>query len=250
MISICDAMKKLFTAFLFLSVFFAALAGEKPRVYLQTYLVSAYLWRGQRNAGVSLQPVAGIKWQGLHFYAWGNVQLCPPSGEPVKHEIDFFLKYTIRNFTVGLKDVYVNTRGTGFFSFGSIPHAANGLDVLLAYDCKYASLEWTTTIAGYDGYNHSGKRSYGSYLIVSAPFSFAWFDWTAQVGIVPYYCSRYSDDASSGFHVNMCALKMAHTFSFKSDISLTPYAQMMVNPSSRKAFFQIGARFLFSPGQK
>lgn len=89
-------MKKLFTAFLFLSVFFAALAGEKPRVYLQTDLVSAYLWRGQRNAGVSLQPVAGIKWQGLHFYAWGNVQLCPPSGEPVKHEIDFFLKYTIR----------------------------------------------------------------------------------------------------------------------------------------------------------
>ena len=59
-------------------------------------------------------------------------------------------------------------------------------------------LEWTTTIAGYDGYNHSGKRSYGSYLIIGTPFRLAWLDWNAQVGIVPYYCSRYSDVRSEG----------------------------------------------------
>lgn len=226
-----------------------SIAQDSLKVYLQTDLTSVYLWRGQRNTGMALQPVAGLKWRGLDFYAWGNVQLSPPSGEPVKYEIDLFLKYAItKHLTMGLKNVYVNTRGDGAFSFGSIPHAANGLDVFASYDFKYVNAEWSTTIAGYDGYNHSGKRAYGSYLTINAPFSAAWFDWTATVGIVPYYCSRYSDDHSHGFHVNMCSLKMAHTFSFpRANISLTPYATFMVNPSARTAYFQIAARFLFAP---
>lgn len=230
----------------------AAQAQQRPEAYIQTDLVSSYLWRGQRNTGASIQPVLGVKWRGVHFYVWANEQLNPPSGEPVKHEIDFFLKYSVtRALTVGLKDVYVNTRGDGFFSFGSIPHAANGLDVLISYDFRYVNLEWTTTIAGYDGYNHSGHRAYGSYLIVNAPFSFAWLDWNAQIGIVPYYCSRYSDDVSGGFHVNMCALKASHTFTFpKAGIALTPYTQFMVNPSSRKAYVQAGVRFLFDPATR
>lgn len=241
---------------LLLSVFFMILsslnAQERPEAYLQADLTTAYLWRGQKNAGVSLQPVAGLKWQGLHLYLWGNEQLSPPSGSPVKHEIDFFLKYSIcPQLTVGLKDVYVNTRGVGIFSYGHIPHAANGLDVIVAPDFKYVNLEWTTTIAGYDGYTKSGKRSYGSYLIVGAPFEFAYLDWTAQVGIVPYYCSRYSDDRSGGFHFNMCAIKASHTFSFnKSGISITPYTQFMLNPSANTAYFQLGARFLFNPAAR
>lgn len=242
-------MKRTLLLVILTALFVPLMAQKRVQAYIQADLVSAYLWRGQKNAGVSFQPVLGLKWRGLHFYVWGNEQLSPPSGQPVKHEIDFFLKYSVtKNLTVGFKDVYVNTRGTGFFSFGSIPHAANGLDVLLAYDFRYVNLEWTTTIAGYDGYNHSGKRSYGSYLIVNAPFTLAWLDWNAQVGIVPYYCSRYSDDVSSGFHVNMCALKASHTFTFpRCGITLTPYTQLMVNPSSRKAYFQLGARFVFDP---
>lgn len=244
-------MKKIFllATFAFLAVL-AAPAQTRPQVYTQTDLTSAYLWRGEKNGGVSIQPVLGLKWRGLHVYAWGNVLLCPPSDKPDKHEIDLFLKYNVTPaLTVGFKDVYLNTRGDGVFSFGPIPHAANGLDAIVAYNFKYVSAEWTTTIAGYDGYNHKGKRSYGSYLLISAPFSWAKLDWDAQVGVVPYYCSRYSEDRSSGFHVNMCALKTSHTFGFpRSHIALTPYMQLMLNPSARTAHFQVGARFLFAPG--
>lgn len=228
-------------------------AREEVKPYMSIDLTSAYLWRGERNAGVSIQPVLGIKWKGLNFYAWGNEQLAPPADQkPVKHEIDLFLKYAItQSFTVGFKDVYLNTRGTGVFSFGSIPHAANGLDVLLNYDLKYVDLEWTTTIAGYDGYDRHGHRSYGSYLIVSAPLHYAHIDWTALVGIVPYYCSRYSDDVSNGFHVNMTAIKATHTFILdrKRALSIAPYMQFMVNPSSRTAYFQVGAHFSFEPAK-
>lgn len=224
-------------------------AQETVQTYIQTDLTSAYLWRGQKNAGVSLQPVAGIKWQGLHFYVWGNEQLCPPAGKPNKHEIDLFLKYTVcPHFTVGFKNVYLNTRGDGVFSFGHIPHAANGLDALAIFSCPYFSADWSTTIAGYDGYNHDGKRAYGSYLILAAPFKGAGLDWSAQLGIVPYYCSRYSDDDASGFHVNMCALKASHTYRLSDKAtSFTPYTQLMVNPSARTAYFQVGLQFRYDP---
>lgn len=245
-------MKRLIIAAVAAMAALAPSAQNRAEVYLQADLTSAYLWRGQRSAGFSLQPVAGVKWRGLHFYVWGNEQICPPSGEPVKHEIDYFLKYTpVKWFTVGLKNVYVNTRGRGFFSFGSIPHSANGLDAMVSFDLGVVNAEWSTTIAGYDGYDHAGRRAYGSYVTINAPFRTLRLDWNAQVGIVPYYCSRYSDDRSGGFHVNMCALKASHTFTFsRADISLTPYVQLMVNPSAAKGYFQAGARFAFTPAAR
>lgn len=237
-------MKKLILFALAIGAMNVAAAQDNPQVYLDADLTSAYLWRGQKNAGWSIQPVVGIKWKGGNFYIWGNEQLSPPAGQPVKHEIDFFLKYNVTPYlNVGLKDVYVNTRGDGFFSFGPIPHAANGLDVLLSCNLKYVNLDWSTTIAGYDGYDHHGNRSYGSYLAINAPFSWLQLDWNAQVGIVPYYCSRYSDDVSDGFHVNSCALKVAKKFSItKADLDVSPYFQFMVNPSARTSYFQVGVK--------
>ena len=86
-------------------------AGQPVQPYITADLTSAYLWRGQKNAGISIQPVLGIKWNGLNFYVWGNEQLSPPADQrPIKHEIDFFLKYQLTpNWNIGLKDVYVNT---------------------------------------------------------------------------------------------------------------------------------------------
>lgn len=243
-------MKRLLLSVLAAFALLSAIGQERLQAYVQTDLTSAYLWRGQKNAGVSLQPVAGLKWHGVNLYLWGNVQVTPPPGKPDKHEIDIFLKYSpCRAFTVGFKNVYLNTRGDGFLSYGSIPHAANGLDALLAFDLRYVNFEWTTTIAGYDGYNHSGRRAYGSYLVANAPFSLAGLDWNAQVGVVPYYCSRYSDDRASGFHVNMLALKASHTFTLSSTpgLSFTPYSQLMVNPSARTAYMQVALRVAFAP---
>lgn len=244
-------MKKTAAALLliFLTILPSA-AQEKLQAYMSADLVSSYLWRGHRIAGAGIQPVLGLKYRGLNFFIWGNEQLCPPSDEPIEHEINYFLKYSLTpDFVVGFKDVYINTRGDGFFSFGSIPHAANGLDVILAYNFKYVNLEWTTAIAGYDGYNHSGKRSYSSYLLITAPFSLGLLDWEAEMGIAPWYSTRYGD-CSDGFHVNMCCVKAAHSFCFtRSHIKLTPYTQLMVNPSVRKGYFMVGLNFSFNPSR-
>lgn len=245
-------MNKLLISIL-LSLFTLPLWADKTvNLYLQADLTSAYLWRGERPGGVSIQPSVGVRWKGMHAYLWGNVPLSPPAETPQEHEIDIVVEYTFKpGILVGIRNVYLNTRGNGFLSYGSIPHAANSLDVVAGYVNPHIEVEWTTTVAGYDGYNHNGKRAYGSYFLAIVPFNLYWFDWTARIGVVPYYCSRYSDDVADGFHVNMCSLKMAHSFFFTTcGISLTPYAQLMVNPSSRKAFFEAGVSFVLSPSRR
>lgn len=226
-----------------------AMAQDRVEPYARVDLTSTYLWRGYKVAGVSIQPEAGLRWKGASLYVWGNEEVAPAAGANAPHEIDLFLKYKFCDqLTVGLMNVYVSNRGDGFLSYGSIPHAANGLDATLSCNLKYATVDWSTTIAGYDGYNHDGKRAYGSYLQLGVPFRVSAFDCQAKVGIVPYYNTVYDLDRASGFHVNMCSLKASHTFKLLNDkADITPYTQLMVNPSSRNAFFQVGVSLGYDP---
>ena len=155
-------MKKI-TLFALLAAVCLALpvgAQERATAYSTVDLTNLYLWRGQRLADVSIQPVMGVKWRGLNFFVWGNTQVAPPAEEkPAKLEIDIFLKYQLtKRFNIALKDVYTNTRGDGFFSFGQIGKASHGVELVLNYDWRYFVTEWTTTIFGHDGLNKQGER--------------------------------------------------------------------------------------------
>lgn len=227
----------------------AAYGQDSLQAYARVNLTSAYLWRGYKVAGPSIQPEVGLRWKGFNLMAWGNEEFSSPKGVDAPHEIDLFLTYQpIQQLTVGFTNIYVSNRGNRFLSYGSIPHAANELDATLKLDLKYVNVDWSTTIAGYDGYNHDHKRAYGSYMVVSAPFSLPGFNCSANIGIVPYYNSIYDRDQSRGFHVNMCSLRAFHNFYFADgNMDITPYTQLMVNPSSRDAFFQVGVSFGYEP---
>lgn len=217
-------------------------SAVKP--YLTADLTNIYIWRGQRLAGVSIQPVMGIKWKGLNFFLWGNAQLSPQES-PEKYEIDILLKYQLTpRLNIALKDVYTNARGKGIFTYGKIGHASHGVEVVLNYDWKYFTTEWTTTVFGHDGLNHKGERSYSSYFLATVPFRISHVNFAGIVGVVPYYTSRY-DDNSAGFHVNMLSLKASYDIllSKNSGYTLPVYSQFMVNPSNRQAYFQVGCKF-------
>ena len=228
-----------------LSITSSAVAQERVTAYSTVDITNHYLWRGQRLADVSIQPVLGIKWRGLNFFAWGNTQVAPPANQdPVKFEIDLFLKYQLTpRFNVALKDVYTNTRGNGFFSYGRIGEASHGVELVLNYDWRYLITEWTTTIFGHDGLNKKGERSYSSYLLTTVPFRIGKVNFGAMLGVVPYYTSRY-DDNSSGFHVNMVSLKATYEIpiSQRSGYKLPVYSQFMVNPSNEQAYLQVGCK--------
>lgn len=230
-----------------LSITSSAVAQERVTAYSTVDITNHYLWRGQRLADVSIQPVLGIKWRGLNFFAWGNTQVAPPANQdPVKFEIDLFLKYQLTpRFNVALKDVYTNTRGNGFFSYGRIGEASHGVELVLNYDWRYLITEWTTTIFGHDGLNKKGERSYSSYLLTTVPFRIGKVNFGAMLGVVPYYTSRY-DDNSSGFHVNMVSLKATYDIpiSERSGYKLPVYSQFMVNPSNEQAYLQVGCKVI------
>lgn len=230
-----------------LSITSSAVAQERVTAYSTVDITNHYLWRGQRLADVSIQPVLGIKWRGLNFFAWGNTQVAPPANQdPVKFEIDLFLKYQLTpRFNVALKDVYTNTRGNGFFSYGRIGEASHGVELVLNYDWRYLITEWTTTIFGHDGLNKNGERSYSSYLLTTVPFRIGKVNFGAMLGVVPYYTSRY-DDNSSGFHVNMVSLKATYDIpiSERSGYKLPVYSQFMVNPSNEQAYLQVGCKVI------
>lgn len=230
-----------------LSIASSAVAQERVTAYSTVDITNHYLWRGQRLADVSIQPVLGIKWRGLNFFAWGNTQVAPPANQdPVKFEIDLFLKYQLTpRFNVALKDVYTNTRGNGFFSYGRIGEASHGVELVLNYDWRYLITEWTTTIFGHDGLNKKGERSYSSYLLITVPFRIGKVNFGAMLGVVPYYTSRY-DDNSSGFHVNMVSLKATYDIpiSERSGYKLPVYSQFMVNPSNEQAYLQVGCKVI------
>lgn len=233
--------------FVLLSITSSAVAQERVTAYSTVDITNHYLWRGQRLADVSIQPVLGIKWRGLNFFAWGNTQVAPPANQdPVKFEIDLFLKYQLTpRFNVALKDVYTNTRGNGFFSYGRIGEASHGVELVLNYDWRYLITEWTTTIFGHDGLNKKGERSYSSYLLTTVPFRIGKVNFGAMLGVVPYYTSRY-DDNSSGFHVNMVSLKATYDIpiSERSGYKLPVYSQFMVNPSNEQAYLQVGCKVI------
>ena len=230
-----------------LSITSSAVAQERVTAYSTVDITNHYLWRGQRLADVSIQPVLGIKWRGLNFFAWGNTQVAPPANQdPVKFEIDLFLKYQLTpRFNVALKDVYTNTRGNGFFSYGRIGEASHGVELVLNYDWRYLITEWTTTIFGHDGLNKKGERSYSSYLLTTVPFRIGKVNFGAMLGVVPYYTSRY-DDNSSGFHINMVSLKATYDIpiSERSGYKLPVYSQFMVNPSNEQAYLQVGCKVI------
>ena len=230
-----------------LSIASSAVAQERVTAYSTVDITNHYLWRGQRLADVSIQPVLGIKWRGLNFFAWGNTQVAPPANQdPVKFEIDLFLKYQLTpRFNVALKDVYTNTRGNGFFSYGRIGEASHGVELVLNYDWRYLITEWTTTIFGHDGLNKKGERSYSSYLLTTVPFRIGKVNFGAMLGVVPYYTSRY-DDNSSGFHINMVSLKATYDIpiSERSGYKLPVYSQFMVNPSNEQAYLQVGCKVI------
>ncbi len=206
-------------------------------------LVTNYLWRGQQNGGVSLQPTAGLGWKGLYLGLWGSFAIAPNERwEGTQEELDVVLSYTYKGFHVGVTDYYCFENGHPFFKYGGENDSAHTFEANIGYDFGFLSVNWYTNFAGNVGTNDEGKRMYSSYLELSAPFHLAHLDWTATLGVVPYHTHFYSSDDSHGFHINQVALKAEYPFTVRN-FNMAAYAQAMVNPSSRNFYFAAGFSF-------
>ena len=235
-------MRKFLMAVIAVMLMVPVFAQDELEATLGTDLVSGYIWRGQKLGSVSLQPTTGLSWKGLSLNAWGNFAIAPNEKyEQTDEEIDITLDYAFSNFHIGVTDFYNFNCGHPYFKYGGLGKSSHFFEGTVGYDFGFLAVNWSTTFAGQDGTNKSGDRAYGSYLQLDAPFQLAKINWTASLGVVPYYTNFYAADQSSGFHINQIALRGDYEIEFPH-FKLPVFGQLMANPSSRNLYYCFGIR--------
>lgn len=202
-------------------------------------VTSQYIWRGQDCGDLSLQPTLGIDWKGLSLSAWGSVGI---SNFKDTKELDLTLAYGIKGFNIGVTDYWFSDGGNmnGHYLAYKAHNTNHIFEGNIGYEHKYFSIQWFTNFAGNDGLTSKGKRAYSSYFELSAPFQFITCDWDATIGFVPYACDFYGTD---GFNVTNVSLKATKTFNIKQKLDIPVYANVIVNPCSKHAYFVVGTAF-------
>lgn len=226
-------------------------------------IVSAYIWRGQYNGGLSLQPDVEIGYDGentsLRIGAWGNIGASDwgfRKGLPTKKvdgedinpntyfvpELDIVGSFSFFGASVGFNHYYY-CDGSNFFSWQSVDNLdANGntstTEVWAGYNFGHsfgdkagAYINWYTTVAGQDlRYDENGdpKRAWSSYLEIGYDYTFEEIGLTlgAQVGLSPWESPLYGNEK---FACTNIALKLNKEWEL-DHVTFDLFAQGSVNP--------------------
>lgn len=215
----------------------SAMAQDTVETTVAADFVNQYIWRGQDLGNTAIQPTLGVAYKGLSLTAWGSVGVTEASDTK---EFDLTLAYTAGGFNIGITDYWFNQNGLDpdgrYFKYDA--HGTNHVfEANIGYDFGFASLQAYTNFAGNDGFNKDGKRAYSTYVELAAPFKLATVDWTASLGVVPFYTSFYGTE---GFAVTNLALKATKDIAITDKFSLPVFAGVVGNPCSQKAYLVFG----------
>lgn len=230
-------MKKIVLMAMMMATGWSAMAQDTVETTVAADFVNQYIWRGQDLGNTAVQPTLGVAYKGLSLTAWGSVGVTEASDTK---EFDLTLAYTAGGFNIGITDYWFNKNGLDpdgrYFKYDA--HGTNHVfEANIGYDFGFASLQAYTNFAGNDGFNKDGKRAYSTYVELAAPFKLATVDWTASLGVVPFYTSFYGTE---GFAVTNLALKATKDIAITDKFSLPVFAGVVGNPCSQKAYLVFG----------
>lgn len=217
-------------------------------------VVSAYLWRGIYNGGLSFQPTASVGFDALdeniqfRFGAWGSVgasdwkfqkglPLYPDDSNPNTYfvpELDIFGSVQLWGVTLGF---------THYYYFGGTPYFAkledaggSQTEIQIGYntgDLIPGNLyfNWYTMIAGNDVWydaNDVAHRAWSSYIELG--YDYTWEDYGltlgGQIGMSPWKSDVYSNEK---FAVVNLGVKLNKEWEFDV-VTLDLFAQGTFNP--------------------
>ena len=195
-----------------------SVAQDKVEFSATADVVSAYMWRGQKLGGASVQPSVGVSYKGLSLTAWGSIGF---DGDDDK-EIDFTLGYETGNFSISVTD-YWYPEYSGEHTF----------EAQVGYDFGFLAANWYTNIAGKNNEN-------ASYFTLTAPFSLIGLDWEAEVGATPWGTDYYGTDKFSVCDLSLGASK---EINITKSFSTTLFAKATYNPTAEKFYGTFGISF-------
>lgn len=219
--------------------------------------VSAYIWRGQYNGGLSFQPDVEVGFNAnneaikFRFGAWGSVgasdwkfkkgqaSYIDLDGNEINPntyfvpELDVFGNFTFYGATVGFTHYYY-FGGNPFFS--KLEEAGSQTEIQAGYSFEHffgqnAYFNWYTVVAGSDAnYDDEANatRAWSSYLEVGYDYTFEDLGLTlgAVVGMSPWKNPLYGN---SKFAVTNISLKVNKEWEFDA-VTLDLFAQGSLNP--------------------
>ncbi len=244
-------MKKFYLAMMMSLAAITVMAQEasEPRVTFAydagAELVSAYLWRGQYNGGLSFQPDVEIGYDGQHTSlrvgAWASLGATDWKFQKGLEKED---GYNPNTYFLPELDVIAN-----FTFFGAnvglthyqyfVPEAKDNYQTEITVGYNFDDLlsvplhiSWNTIVAGDDfNYDEEGneKRAYSSYLEIGYDHTFENVGITlgGAIGMSPWTSDFYCNE---GFQVINLSLRLEKEWEFDA-CSLSLFAQGSVNPS-------------------
>lgn len=250
-------MKKIFVlAIAMMAVVFSAKAEVEFAYDAGAELVSAYIWRGQYNGGLSFQPDVEIGYDGEHtslrIGAWASLgasdwKFRKDQGDGTGFtrfmpELDIIGSFSFFGASVGFNHYYY-CDGTSFFNWKSVADidaigSTSTTEIWAGYNFNHlfgdkagVYINWYTTVAGADlVYDENGdpRRAWSSYLEVGYDYTFEKVGLTlgAQVGMSPWASDLYGN---SKFAVTNITLKIDKEWEFDK-FSLNLFASGSLNP--------------------
>ncbi len=239
-------MKKVISIVLILTTLCSTInAQHKVTINSGADIVSSYIWRGSYNAGASFQPKLEGQIIGFALGAWGSIDFV---GQERK-EVDLYLNYTYKGFTVGITDYWWD--GEGAYNYFRYANNATGhrWEGNLAYRLPVKQfplrISWNTMFAGND-YNADGKRVYSTYIELDYPFSIGSVDMNATLGAAPWHSPSFLPSDNKGFSVCNVGLGASKTFQLSDHISLPLFSRLIFNPATEDIHIVFGVSLYFS----
>lgn len=219
-------------------------------------LVSSYIWRGQYQTGVSLQPTLGLSVGGFSLTAWGSTDFegtgsgATEDGVSIQlnrhKEVDLTAAYTIHNFTVSVADLWWGGQGASEKYFMFENHRTQhmfegGLAYSLPCEKFPLSIAWYTMFAGGDhniSDNGKSEQAYSTYIEMGYPFSIKGINLVANLGVSPWESQmQYGNE---NFAVTNLALKATKEIKITDRFVLPVFTQIIWNPNKEDVHFVLG----------
>lgn len=219
-------------------------------------LVSSYIWRGQYQTGISVQPTLGLSVSGFSLTAWGSTDFTGLGSGIIGEEFDIQLNrhkemdltaaYSIRNFTISVADLWWGGQGARekYFMFEShrTQHIfEGGLAYSLPCEKFPLSLAWYTMFAGGDHNitdKGESKQAYSTYIEMGYPFAVKSISLLANLGVSPWESQmQYGNE---NFAVTNLALKATKEIKITDRFSLPVFTQVIWNPNKEDVHLVLG----------
>jgi hypothetical protein len=195
-------------------------------------LVSSYVWRGMFQTGAGFQPTLSLSAYGITMGTWGSTDF-----SEFAKEVDFYLSYTIKGFSIGLSDYWWSGQNAAYFRNRGSHHIEANLSYTFSEKFPL-SLEVNTMLSGDEDKDDFGKKQYSTYISANFPFSFKNIDCETGIGISPRN-GMYSNK----FDVVAITAKSTKYLQLSPEFTLPVFVELIFSPAQNDAFLVVGLRF-------